>query len=154
MVYAVKKYNPIFPETVNNEYNGYNIAKYVFLGIIVMTVIRSCIHVFAPDGGAGTIARFDTSGPQGQNLISIFTQWGLMQLIVVFFFIIVYIRYQSFISFCWLLIFIEYTGRILVGLSKPAVLPQAPPGAQLTLLIPISIVMLYLSMKIPKSKIA
>jgi len=148
----VKKYNPLFPESANNEYNGYKVAKYVFLGIIVMTVIRSCIHVFAPDGGAGTIARFDTSGPQGQNLISIFAQWGLMQLIVVFIFIIVYIRYQSLISFCWLLIFFEYTGRVLVGLSKPAILPQAPPGALLILLIPISIVMLYFSLKIPKNK--
>jgi len=148
----MKKYNPLLPETANNEYNGYNFTKYVFLGLIVMTVIRSCIHVFSPDGGAGFIARFDTSGPQGQNLINIFAQWGLMQLIVVFVFIVVYLRYQSLISFCWLLVFIEYTGRILVGLSKPAVLPQAPPGTLLILLIPISIVMLYFSLKIPKNK--
>jgi len=150
----MKKYNPLLPESANNEYNGYNFAKYVFVGLIVMTVIRSCIHVFSPDGGTGSIARFDTSGPQGQNLISIFAQWGLMQMIVVFVFIIVYLRYKSLISFCWLLVFIEYTGRILVGLSKPAVLPQAPPGARLILLIPISIVMLYFSLKIPKNKIA
>jgi hypothetical protein len=124
----MKKYNPLLPETANNEYNGYNFAKYVFVVLIVITVIRSGIHVFAPDGGAGTIARFDTSGPQGQNLISIFAQWGLMQLIIAFFFIIVYLRYQSLISFCWLLVFIEYTGRLLVGVSKPVVLPQAPPA--------------------------
>ena len=148
----MKKYNPLLPETADNEYNGYDFAKYVFVVLIVITVIRSCIHVFAPDGGAGTIARFDTSGPQGQNLISIFAQWGLMQLIVVFFFIIVYLRYQSLISFCWLLVFIEYTGRLLVGVSKPAVLPQAPLGAHMILLIPISIVMLYFSLKIPKNK--
>ncbi len=148
----MKKYNPLLPESANNEYNGYNFTKYVFLGLIVMTIIRSCIHVFAPDGGAGTIARFDTSGPQGQNLISIFAQWGLMQLIVVFFFIIIYLRYQSLISFCWLLVFIEYTGRLLVGRSKPAVLPQTPPGAYLILLLPISIIMLYFSLKIPKNK--
>jgi hypothetical protein len=148
----MKKYNPLLPETANNEYNGYNFAKYVFVVLIVITVIRSCIHVFAPDGGAGTIARFDTSGPQGQNLISIFAQWGLMQLIIAFFFIIVYLRYQSLISFCWLLVFIEYTGRLLVGVSKPVVLPQAPPGAHIILLIPISIVMLYFSLKIPKNK--
>ena len=149
----MKKYNPLFPETANNDYKGYNIAKYVLLGVIVMTIIRSCIHVFAPDGGAGTIARFDTSGPQGQNLISIFAQWGLMQLIVVFVYIIVILRYRNLIPFCWLLIFIEYTGRLLVGLSKPAALPATPPGAWLILLIPISIVMLYLSLKIPKCKI-
>ena len=148
----MKKYNPIFPESANNEYNGYNIAKYVFLGIIIITVFRSCIHIFAPDGGAGIIAGLDTSGPQGQNLISIFAQWGLMQLIVAFFFILVYLRYQNLISFCYILIFIEYTGRVLVGIAKPLVVSQRPPGIGMSLLILISIIMLYLSMKIPKNK--
>ena len=148
----MKKYNPIFPESANNEYNGYNVAKYVFLVIIVVTIFRSCIHIFAPDGGGTIIAGLDTSGPQGQNLISFFAQWGLMQLIVAFFFILVYFRYKNLISFCYIMLIIEYTGRTLVGIAKPLFVTQIPPGASMILLIPISIVMLYFSLKIPKNK--
>ena len=77
----MKKYNTIFPESANNNYKGYNIAKYVFF-IIFFTLVRSCIHLFTPDGGAGIIAGLDTSRELGQNLISIFSIWGLSQLLV------------------------------------------------------------------------
>ncbi len=46
----------IFPKRVNNTFQGYRIASEAFLLIILFTIIRSCIHLFAPDGGAGSIA--------------------------------------------------------------------------------------------------
>jgi len=78
----MKKFNTIFPDSANNNYKGYYIATYVFLFIIFFTLVRSCIHLFTPDGGAGIIAGLDTSRELGQNLISIFSIWGLSQLLV------------------------------------------------------------------------
>lgn len=40
----------ILPKVINNEYKGSKVAKQVFLVITILTVIRSLIHVFAPDG--------------------------------------------------------------------------------------------------------
>ena len=65
MVDDMKKYNTIVPKSATKEYKGYNIAKYVFVFIIFFTLARSCIHLFAPDGGAGIIAGLDTSGEMG-----------------------------------------------------------------------------------------
>jgi hypothetical protein len=147
----MKKCDTIFPKSANNNYNGYNIAKYVFLFIIFFTLARSCIHLFAPDGGAGIIAGLDTSGEMGQKLISIFSMWGLSQLLIGFFFIIVYLRYQNLISFCYLILIIEYAGRITIGFFKPVITMHTPPGAIGNyLLIPLSILMFILSIMVPK----
>ena len=56
----MKKYNTIFPKSVNNDYKGHTIAKYVLLFIIFFTLARSCIHLFAPEGGEAIIAGLDT----------------------------------------------------------------------------------------------
>ncbi len=145
------KINPIFPESVNNEYKGYSIARYVFVVIIVITIFRSCIHLLAPDGGAGVIAGLDTSGEQGQNLIGIFSLWGFSQLLLGFFFIIVYLRYKSLISFCYLLLIIEWTGRMIISIFKPLIITYTPPGAIGNLIfVPLSIIMFILSIIMPK----
>jgi hypothetical protein len=38
-----------------------NVPAYVFMLIAVLSTIRSLIHIFAPDGGAGSIAGLDLS---------------------------------------------------------------------------------------------
>jgi len=148
----MKKYNTIFPESANNDYKGYSIARYVFLFIIFFTLVRSFIHLFAPDGGAGIIAGMDTSGGMGQNLIFIFSLWGLSQLLIGFFFIIVYLRYKNLICFCYLILIIEYAGRISIGVIKPVIVSHTPPGAIGNyILVPLSIIMFILSIMKPKS---
>ena len=148
----MKKYNDILPKSANNDYKGYNIAKYVFLVIIFVTIGRSCIHLLAPDGGAGTIAGMDTSGATGQNLITIFALWGQSQLLIGLFFIIVYLRYKNLISFCYIILLIEYAGRIIIGgFFKPGITTHAPLGAFFNIImVPLSIIMFILSIMIPK----
>jgi hypothetical protein len=147
----MRKFNKILPKSANNEYKGYNIAKYVFLFIILFTLARSCIHIFTLDGGAGIIAGLDITGETGQNLISLFAMWGLSQLLIGLFFIIVYMRYQNLISFCYLTLIIEYAGRITIGFFKPVISTNTPPGAIANfILVPLSIIMFILSVKVPK----
>jgi len=46
----------IFPSQVDNTYNGHKLGLYFFFFITLVTIGRSCIHIFAPDGGAQSIA--------------------------------------------------------------------------------------------------
>jgi hypothetical protein len=67
----------LFPMQADNNFHGYRIAAVVFLLVALLTLVRSCIHIFAPDGGASTIAGINTSVDGGSNTISVFALWGL-----------------------------------------------------------------------------
>jgi len=77
--------------------------------------------------------------------------WGLSQLLTGFFFIIIYLRYQNLIGFCYLILIIEYAGRSTLGFFKPVIAMHAPPGAiGNRILVPLSILMFILSIMVPK----
>jgi hypothetical protein len=42
----------VLSKQADNNFPGYKIAAIVFILVAVVTVIRSCIHILAPDGGA------------------------------------------------------------------------------------------------------
>ena len=143
--------NRIFPRQVSNNFQGYRIASIIFLLIIAVTIARSCVHIFAPDGGVGSIAGIIVSVEGGSNIISLFALWGLSQLLMGFVYLVVYIRYKSLIPFMYLLIIAEYSGRALIGFTKPLKVTHIPPGAIGDyILIPLALVMLILSLKSPK----
>ena len=143
--------NRIFPRQVSNNIQGSRIASIIFLLIIAVTLARSCVHIFAPDGGAGSIAGIIVSVEGGSNIISLFALWGLSQLLMGFVYLVVYIRYKSLIPFMYLLIIAEYSGRALIGFTKPLQVTHIPPGAIGDyILIPLALIMLILSLKSPK----
>jgi hypothetical protein len=138
----------VFPKLVDNNFRGYKIAEVVFILITAITIIRSCIHMLAPDGGAGTIAGINTSVAGGPDIISIFALWGLSQLLMGFVYLTVFWRYKSLIPLMYILIILEYTGRIVIGHYKPLVVAHTPPGAIGDyIIVPIAIIMLILSLK-------
>ncbi len=51
----------IFPTQGINRYRGHTLAKWVFILITFITLVRSLIHKFAPDGGAQSIATIPSS---------------------------------------------------------------------------------------------
>ena len=109
---------------------------------------RSCIHIFAPDGGASSIAGINTSVEGGSNVISMFAFWGLAQLLMGLVYLAVFFRYKSLIPFMYMLIIIEYSGRVLIGMVKPLIVSHTPPGAIGDyILIPLAIMMLMLCFK-------
>ena len=46
----------IFPHQVDNTYSGHKLGLYFFFVITLVTIGRSCVHIFAADGGAQSIA--------------------------------------------------------------------------------------------------
>jgi uncharacterized membrane protein len=138
----------VFPKQLDNSFRGNRIAVIVFALITVFTLARSCIHIFAPDGGASSIAGINTSVEGGSNVISMFALWGLAQLLMGLVYVVVFFRYKSLIPFMYILMIIEYSGRVLIGMVKPLIVSHTPPGAIGDyILIPLAIVMLILCLK-------
>ena len=142
----------LLPATITNTYRGALIAKYVFMVMTVLTVGRSLVHIILPDGGAQTIATIPLdSYPQeaSDTIIAMFAQWGLTQLMMGLFYMLVIWRYQSLIPLGWALILFEWTGRLVIGFFKPIETVETPPGAIGNMVIPIlALVMLPMSLRV------
>ncbi len=137
----------VLPKEINNNYEGRKIALYLFYLFTIMTVGRSLIHMFAPDGGAQTIATIplDTFTNEGTNtVILIFSLWGLSQLIMGIFYVIVSWRYKSLIPLMYLFIFIEYLMRLILGALKPIETNGTAPGAIINYIFPPLVIVLFL----------
>ena len=146
----------ILPKEINNDYKGRKIALYIFYLITIMTVVRSLIHMFAPDGGAQSIATIplDTFTNEGAStVILVFSLWGLSQLIMGIFYVIVCWRYKSLIPLMYILIFLEYLMRLILSSLKPIETTGTAPGAVINyVFIPLMIVLVILSLQKTSTK--
>jgi len=143
----------LLPQRADNEYRGHRAAVIVFLLIAVIGTVRSLIHFLAPDGGAGSIAGIDLSVDGADGIIFAFALWGSAQLLYGFIQLIVYFRYKNLIPLMYMLIIMETLMRILIGRVKPVQFAGTPPGAIGNyIILPLSIVMLFLALYKSKSK--
>jgi hypothetical protein len=95
----------------------------------VISAVRSCIHILAPDGGAGSIAGMDLSVAGADGIIFSFALWGSSQLIYALIRLAVTFRYRSLIPAMYVLLMLGTLLRMLVGRIKPVTFSHAPPGA-------------------------
>lgn len=140
----------LFPKTIDNRYRGQRLALWLFYPLIAVTLWRSQHHIFAADGGAQSIATIplDTFGGDGAAaVISAFALWGLSQLLLGLVFLLVAIRYRALVPLCWLLVVLEYGGRVLIGMWKAMPTEETAPGAAAALpLAGIAVLMVALSL--------
>lgn len=143
----------ILPRTVDNRYEGSAIARWTFSLFAVVSVARSCIHLAAPDGGAGTIAGLDLALGGAANIVFAFGLWGLSQLIYGLIQLLVALRYRTLIPLMYVFLIFETLGRMAVGWTKPPVVLHTPPGGTANwILLPLAIVLLVLSLRKPKKQ--
>ncbi len=110
---------------------GYRGSKGSFGFLVAMSVlvtVRSLIHMFAPDGGANSIAGLTVEGDAGDNLVHLFAQWGLEQLILAIVAWVVIVRYRFLVPFVLLLQLFDWLMRGVMGEIKPLVVDSMPPG--------------------------
>lgn len=143
----------LFPAHIDNTFRGRRIALYVFYPVTALILWRSLHHLIAADGGAQTIATMplDTY-PSGaaQNIVAIFAQWGLSQLLLGLMFLAACIRYRAMIPLMWLMLALEAAGRQLAGTAKPIATLHTAPGAIGNLpMLALALVMLWLSLPPP-----
>jgi hypothetical protein len=89
-----------------------------------------------------------------ENIIFSFGLWGLSQLIYAFIQLLVAFRYRSLIPLFYLILFFETIGRMAVGRMKIPILQNGiPPGGIANyILLPLSILMFILSLKLKKAE--
>lgn len=140
----------LLPDQIDNIFRGKKISQYAFLIITVVTIVRSLIHVFAPDGGAQSIATIplDTYSTEAAvTVILIFSFWGLSQLLMGLVYFGVYVKYKSLIPVMYVLLIIEYAMRIVIGQMKPIVTTGTAPGSVGSwVMVPVCVVLLALSL--------
>ena len=137
----------LFPARADNNLRGSKWPLYLFILVAAIGLVRSCIHIFSPDGGAGSIAGMDMAITGANEVIFAFALWGSAQLIYALLQWIVILRYRSLVPLMWLVQFLETLGRMLVGHLKPVTFAHTPPGAyQNYIYLVLSAAMLSLSL--------
>jgi hypothetical protein len=147
----------LLPQTMTNHYSGSPIAFYGLILITGITLIRSLIHIIAPDGGAQSIATIplDQYSPEAaQAVIGMFALWGLSQLIVGLIMSVVLIAYRSLIPAMYVVVLFEYGLRAtLLPLLKPIQTIDTAPGALANWpMVVLSVILLLMSLKDYESK--
>ena len=151
-------FEKIFPKTVDNQYRGMPVAKWLLIFYVVKSFVAGSIHMFAADGGAQSIAsitldQFSQGG--ADTVVTIFGLWGMEQVVIGLIGVVMLWRYKALIPMMALVYAIEYIGRFAAPLYTPGpVTAHTPPGAMMdNILVPLTIVMFLLSLRESKKEI-
>ena len=140
----------LFPKRIDNDFRGHPIALWVFFPVTIVTLGRSLVHMFYADGGAQSIATIplDAMSANGAAaVILIFALWGLSQLLLGLIYLAVLWRYRALLPLMYLLLILEYGGRIGLGIWKPMQTLETPPGGPGSLVfVVLGVAMLALSL--------
>jgi uncharacterized membrane protein HdeD (DUF308 family) len=123
----IKKVLPRDPSV----YNGHRSIRIITALYLLIVVIRSCVHLFASDGGANSIAGVDVSVEGGDNIIAIFHQWGAIQLILAGLLVVLFFRYPGLTPLVVLTLAIDPIMRALAGQMMSVTSQSTPPGEAL-----------------------
>ena len=120
----------VFPNNPS-KFEGFRIIRLIALLFMFVMVIRSCIHLFAPDGGAQSIAGIDTSVEGGDNIIAIFHQWGAIQLVLAILLLVLFFRYPGLTPLILLTLALDPILRFVAGQQMSLTTTGTPPGEAL-----------------------
>ena len=127
MKFDIKKLLPNNP----TKFEGFRTVRIVTAIYLLVMVVRSCIHLFAADGGAQSIAGIDTSVEGGNNIIAIFHQWGAIQLILAVLLFVLFFRYPGFTPLILLTLALDPVMRFIAGQMMSVTSTGTPPGEAL-----------------------
>ena len=119
----------LIPKQVDNSLPCGKWMWIAFGLITLVSLFRSLVHMFLPDGGAGSIAGIDMAVSGAEGIIFAFGLWGSSQLILGFIQLLVFFRYRSLVPLMTLLVIVEVILRIWIGAIKPVDFADKPPGA-------------------------
>ena len=120
----------VFPKDPS-KFEGFRLIRMTAALFLLVMVARSCVHLFAEDGGARSIAGIDTSVEGGDNIIAIFHQWGAIQLILAVVLLVLFLRYPGFTPLILLTLALDPVMRFIAGQMMKLTTTGTPPGAAL-----------------------
>ena len=115
----------------STSFEGFRAIRIVTAIYLFVMVVRSCIHLFAADGGAQSIAGIDTSVEGGDNIIAIFHQWGAIQLILAVLLFVLFFRYPGLTPLILLTLALDPVMRFIAGQMMSVTSTGTPPGEAL-----------------------
>jgi len=117
----------VFPKELS-RFEGFRPIRLITALYMFVMVGRSCIHLFAADGGAQSIAGIDTSVEGGDNIIAIFHQWGAIQLILAVLLLVLFFRYPGLTPLILLTLALDPVLRFVAGQMMSITATGTPPG--------------------------
>ncbi|TDT96414.1 hypothetical protein DFO45_1606 [Azorhizobium sp. AG788] len=136
----------ILPKRLDNSFPGHPAVVWIFVALTLVTLGRSLFHMFAPDGGAQSVAHIPLStypAAAASTIIFVFALWGLSQLLMGLVYVVALIRYRGLIPLLLLLMAAEYAGRMLVATYRVLETTATPPGAVADhLTLPLALILL------------
>ena len=127
----------LLPATANNNYEGNKYAIYGFYPLLAILLFRGLVHFLKEDAGLHDVATiipfpiFDGIDPN--NVIYLFgSLWGASQLIILFFYLIIFFKYRNLLHFIWITMIVDVLFRLISGTIHPLT-PEyyinQPPGS-------------------------
>jgi len=150
MKFDFKKLLPNNP----TSFEGFRAIRIVTAIYLLVMVVRSCIHLFAADGGAQSIAGIDTSVEGGNNIIAIFHQWGAIQLILAVLLLILFFRYPGLTPLILLTLALDPVMRFIAGQMMSVTSTGTPPGEALNAVSFYLLTLLFIASLIKKNQTA
>ena len=140
----------IIPDTIENRIPNNKFVYYFTWLLVAFNFFRSLEHIFNENGGAESIAGIPLdsySSEAASNIISIFAQWGFSQLVLACILLLVVLKMREFIPLMLLIIALENILRGAVGLYKPLILGDAPPGAVSPIIGLVTLAVFFISIR-------
>ena len=150
MKFDFKKLLPNNP----TSFEGFRAIRIVTAIYLLVMVVRSCIHLFAADGGAQSIAGIDTSVEGGNNIIAIFHQWGAIQLILAVLLLVLFFRYSGLTPLILLTLALDPVMRFIAGQNMSVTSTGTPPGEALNAASFYLLTLLFIASLIKKNQAA
>ena len=150
MKFDFKKLLPNNP----TSFEGFRAIRIVTAIYMLVMVVRSCIHLFAADGGARSIAGIDTSIEGGNNIIAIFHQWGAIQLLLAVLLLVLFFRYPGLTPLILLTLALDPVMRFIAGQMMSVTSTGTPPGEALNAASFYLLTLLFIASLIKKNQVA
>ncbi len=119
----------LIPETIENKIPSNKFVYYFTWLLVAFNFFRSYI----PEAS--------------NNIISIFAQWGFSQLVLACILLLVVLKMRELIPLMLLIIALENILRGAIGLYKPLILVDAPPGAVSPIIGLVTLVVFFISIR-------
>ena len=148
MKFDFKKLLPNSP----TSFEGFRAIRIVTAIFLLVIVVRSCIHLFAADGGAQSIAGIDTSVEGGNNIIAIFHQWGAIQLILAVLLLVLFFRYPGLTPLILLTLALDPVMRFIAGQIMSVTSTRTPPGEALNAASFYLLILLFIASLLKKNQ--
>ena len=146
-------FKKLFPNNPTS-FEGFRAIRIFTAIYLLVMVVRSCIHLFAADGGAQSIAGIDTAVEGGNNIIAIFHQWGAIQLILAVLLLILFFHYPGLTPLILLTLALDPVMRFIAGQMMSVTSTGTPPGEALNAASFYLLTLLFIASLIKKNQAA